>query len=51
MMIESVVSLLEDAGRWRILSENGRALVRAKYVPEVAFRALDEVLARAVSSE
>ncbi len=47
MLIDSVASLLTDPARWRVLSENGRALIRARYVPEVAFRALDEVLARA----
>lgn len=45
--VDGVVTLLNDAARWRILSENGRALVRARYVPESAFTALDEVLARA----
>jgi glycosyltransferase involved in cell wall biosynthesis len=43
-LIEGVVSVLEDAEGWRKLSENGRALVRARYVPEVAFGALDEAL-------
>jgi glycosyltransferase involved in cell wall biosynthesis len=47
MLVESVTSLLQDAARWRVLSENGRALVRARYMPEVAFRALDDVMARA----
>jgi len=49
MLIEAVVTLLQDPDRWRIQSENGRALVRAKYVPETAFRELDEVLARATA--
>jgi glycosyltransferase involved in cell wall biosynthesis len=44
-MIDSIVLLLTDAGRWRIISENGRALVRARYVADVAFSALDNILA------
>jgi glycosyltransferase involved in cell wall biosynthesis len=46
-LIDGVTSLLRDAERWRVLSENGRALIRARYVPESAFTALDELLARA----
>jgi glycosyltransferase involved in cell wall biosynthesis len=45
MLVDAVVSLLQDPARWRVLSENGRALIRARYMPDVAFRALDEVLA------
>jgi glycosyltransferase involved in cell wall biosynthesis len=45
-MAEAIVSLLHDAARWKILSQNGRALIRSRYVSEVAFRALDEVLAQ-----
>jgi glycosyltransferase involved in cell wall biosynthesis len=43
-LAEAIVLLLTDAARWRVISENGRALVRGKYVAEVAFRALDQVL-------
>jgi hypothetical protein len=43
-LVDAVVSLLQDPARWRVLSENGRALIRARYMPDVAFRALDEVL-------
>ena len=39
--------LLRDPARWKVLSENGRALVRARYVADVAYRPLDEALARA----
>jgi hypothetical protein len=46
-LVEGVVSLLRDESRWRVLSENGRALIRARYVPEAAFGALDEAMARA----
>ena len=44
-MVDSVVLLLRDAERCRSLSDNARALVRARYVAEVAFRPLDEALA------
>jgi glycosyltransferase involved in cell wall biosynthesis len=46
-MIDAVVLLLRDGSRWRTLSENARALVGARYVAEIAYRPLDEVLARA----
>lgn len=49
-MVDGIASLLRDEERWRVLSENGRALIRAKYVPDTAFRTLDEVLARAQKS-
>jgi glycosyltransferase involved in cell wall biosynthesis len=45
-MAEAIVHLMRDPVRWKILSQNGRALVRARYVSEVAFRALDEALSR-----
>jgi len=45
-LIDGVTSLLQDEERWRVLSQNGRALIRAKYVPETAFEALDQTLAR-----
>jgi glycosyltransferase involved in cell wall biosynthesis len=44
VLAEAIVLLLTDQARWRVISENGRALVRGKYVAEAAFRALDEVL-------
>ncbi|MEX0682107.1 MAG: glycosyltransferase family 4 protein [Dehalococcoidia bacterium] len=40
----AVVMLLTDGVRWRVLSENGRALIRGKYIAEIAFRGLDRVL-------
>ncbi|HUF54176.1 MAG TPA: glycosyltransferase family 4 protein [Dehalococcoidia bacterium] len=43
-MIDDIVRLMTDAARWRVLSENGRALVRGKYVAEIVFTALDRVL-------
>jgi glycosyltransferase involved in cell wall biosynthesis len=46
-MIEAIAALFRDAGHWQALSENGRALVRARYVAEVAYRPLDEALAAA----
>jgi glycosyltransferase involved in cell wall biosynthesis len=46
-MVDAVVLLLKDGSRWRTLSENGRALVRAGYVAEIAYRPLDEALAPA----
>lgn len=42
-MASAVVRLLSDGVLWARLSENGRALVREKYVAEKAFRVLDEV--------
>jgi glycosyltransferase involved in cell wall biosynthesis len=51
-MTDAISLLMTDAQRWRILSENGRALVRGKYVAEVAFGALDQALTgEAPSSE
>ena len=43
-MAEAVIDLLQNGARWKILSENGRALIRARYVAEVAFRVLDDAL-------
>ncbi len=43
----AIVLLLTDEERWRIVSQNGRALVRGKYVAEVAFQSLDRVFAAA----
>ncbi|HEY5641105.1 MAG TPA: glycosyltransferase family 4 protein [Dehalococcoidia bacterium] len=45
-LAEAIVLLLTDEERWRIVSQNGRALVRGKYVAEVAFQSLDRILAR-----
>ncbi len=44
-LAEAIVLLLTDEDRWRIVSQNGRALVRGKYVAEVAFQSLDSILA------
>jgi len=44
--VHAVVSLLNDRDRWQALSENARALVRARYVAEIAYRPLDEAVAR-----
>ena len=46
-LADAIVLLLSDPDRWAALSENARALARDRYVAEVAFRPLDEVLARA----
>lgn len=49
-MADAVVHLLSDAVRWKVLSQNARALVRARYVAEAAFRGLDSVLKGASGS-
>ena len=36
-MVDAIELLLRDANHWRTLSENGRALVRDRYVAEVAY--------------
>jgi glycosyltransferase involved in cell wall biosynthesis len=46
-MADAVTTLLRDPVRWKVLSENARALVRARYLAEVAFGTLDEALSRA----
>lgn len=46
-MADAVTTLLREPARWKLLSENARALIRARYLAEVAFGALDEALARA----
>ena len=46
-MAEAVVRLMVDPELWRALSENGRALVRRRYLDETAYRPLDEVLSGA----
>jgi glycosyltransferase involved in cell wall biosynthesis len=43
-MADAVVDLLQNGPRWKVLSGNARALVRARYVAEVAYRVLDDVL-------
>ncbi len=45
-LARAIVLLLTNEERWRIVGENGRALVRGKYVAEVAFGELDRLLAR-----
>ena len=50
-MAEAVIELLENGERWTVLSQNGRALVRARYQPRTAFRQLDEALAKAPRRE
>jgi len=44
--VDAVVSLLREGARWQAMSENARALVRARYVAEVAYRPLDDAVAR-----
>jgi glycosyltransferase involved in cell wall biosynthesis len=46
-MAEAMCRLMADDGLWRVLSENGRALVRSRYLAEVAYQPLDEVLSSA----
>jgi glycosyltransferase involved in cell wall biosynthesis len=46
-MVEAVARLMADDGLWRALSENGRALVRSRYLAEAAYGPLDEVLSGA----
>ncbi len=46
-MAEAVVHLQTDADLWQRLSEAGRALIRERYVAEVAFAPLDQVLSDA----
>jgi exopolysaccharide biosynthesis WecB/TagA/CpsF family protein len=43
-MAEAVTRLLADEKQWRSLSERGRALIRRRYLAEVAFAPLDEAL-------
>ena len=43
-MADALVRVTRDGVLWRRLAENGRALVRERYVAEVAFAPLDEVL-------
>lgn len=46
-MANAVCRLMEDETLWRRLSENGREIIRQRYVPQVAYRPLDEVLSGA----
>ena len=43
-MAEAVGRLMADDGLWRALSEDGRALIRRRYVADVAYGPLDELL-------
>jgi glycosyltransferase involved in cell wall biosynthesis len=43
-MAEVVARIMHDEEVWRLLSENGRALIRSRYLAEAAYRPLDEVL-------
>jgi glycosyltransferase involved in cell wall biosynthesis len=45
-MIASLEFVIQEDAAWESLSRNGRDLVRSRYVPEVAFGALDDALAR-----
>lgn len=42
---DALVRVMTDDTKWTALSENGRRLIRELYVPEVAYRGLDEVFA------
>ena len=44
-VVRGLSRVLTDDATWRALSERGRALVRRRYVPDVAFRSLDDTLA------
>ena len=46
-MAEAVCRLVGEEDLWRSLSENGRALVRRRYLAEAAYRPLGEVLSGA----
>jgi glycosyltransferase involved in cell wall biosynthesis len=45
-MVASLEFVIQEDAAWTSLSRNGRDLVRRRYVPEVAFGALDGALAR-----
>jgi glycosyltransferase involved in cell wall biosynthesis len=45
-MVASLEFVIQEDAAWTTLSRNGRDLVHRRYVPEVAFGALDEALAR-----
>jgi len=42
---DALVRVMIDDALWKVLSANGRRLVRDLYVPDRAYRALDEVFA------
>ena len=44
-MVASLDFVIQGDAAWTNLSRNGRDLVRRRYVPEVAFSALDAALA------
>jgi glycosyltransferase involved in cell wall biosynthesis len=44
-LADAITSLLQAKERWQTLSQNGRALVRARYIAEVAYQPLDDALA------
>ncbi|MBI1886284.1 MAG: glycosyltransferase [Chloroflexi bacterium] len=43
-MLDAAQDLLNDEALWQRLSDGGRALVRERYVPEVSYRPLEQVL-------
>ena len=45
-LLSALQRILRDDDLWTRLARNGRDLVRTRYVPEVAFGALDGALAR-----
>ena len=45
-MVASLEFVIQEDAAWTELSRSGRDLVRRRYVPEVAFGALDEALSR-----
>ena len=45
-MVAALEFVIQEDATWESLSRNGRELVRRRYVPEVAFGALDEALSR-----
>jgi glycosyltransferase involved in cell wall biosynthesis len=47
LVAEAVLRLMTDGDLWKRFSEAGRALVREKYVADVAFQPLGDVLERA----
>jgi len=45
-MVASLEFVIQEDAAWTELSRNGRELVRRRYVPEVAFGALNVALRR-----
>jgi glycosyltransferase involved in cell wall biosynthesis len=43
--VAPLVRVLTDDALWRNLSRSGRELIRARFVPEIAFTTLDDALA------